>query len=288
MEVYKPKEQFRITGITSALERRVQGDFLFPGEAHPSYELLYLKRGLLEVIEDEKNYVMGEGQIICHAPGEFHRIKRVGEGGAHLCVISFTIEGEMPRDVDSGVFSLNPEIAKAFEEAFYALHFFIWEKTQGAPSSEWCVSDRPSFKTVGDPDKIGQKGLALLSAFLISLSYENPMESTAAAGRLGDYSAIVRLMTERVNDGLELSDIAALHHSSPSYITKLFLEYAGEGPMKYYSRLRLSAAKAMLKSGVSVCDVAERMSFSCPAYFSSFFKKGCGISPTEWLKSEHI
>ena len=58
--------------------------------------------------------------------------------------------------------------------------------------------------------------------------------------------------------------------------------------MKYYSRLRLSAAKAMLKSGVSVCDVAERMSFSCPAYFSSFFKKGCGISPTEWLKSEHI
>ena len=64
----------------------------------------------------------------------------------------------------------------------------------------------------------------------------------------------------------------------------LFNTYAGISPKSYFNQLRLRHANELLSIGLSVTEVAELMNFSSPNYFSAFYKKHTGISPSERQK----
>ena len=75
MIYYKVDGSFRITGICSALEREFESSYEFMGESHNFWEIFAVTSGEVEVVEDERTYHMVSGDVICHAPGEFHRLK---------------------------------------------------------------------------------------------------------------------------------------------------------------------------------------------------------------------
>ena len=84
----KPNSKFTITGIVNAIQKNPDSSFSFVGESHPFWELVYVRRGALEVIEREEKYILGEGELICHAPDEFHRIKSTDGTMPSFSVIS--------------------------------------------------------------------------------------------------------------------------------------------------------------------------------------------------------
>jgi transcriptional regulator GlxA family with amidase domain len=57
-------------------------------------------------------------------------------------------------------------------------------------------------------------------------------------------------------------DMAAVGHTSPRHLTRLFLQHAGIAPLAYLRRIRLSVAEAALASGRSVTQAAELAGFS--------------------------
>jgi len=56
--------------------------------------------------------------------------------------------------------------------------------------------------------------------------------------------------------------MAAVGHSSPRHLTRLFLEHAGIAPLQYLRRIRLAVAQAALASGRNVTQAAEIAGFS--------------------------
>ena len=92
-------------------------------------------------------------------------------------------------------------------------------------------------------------------------------------------------MRENVMQNLPLTEIAALCYVSVSYLKLLFRKYAGASPKEYYSNLRLTEAILLIKEGLSTTEIAERMKFSSPNYFCSFFKKRTGVTPSEYRRS---
>ncbi|QYF95364.1 helix-turn-helix domain-containing protein [Massilia sp. PAMC28688] len=56
--------------------------------------------------------------------------------------------------------------------------------------------------------------------------------------------------------------MAAMAHTSPRHLTRLFLEYAGIAPLEYLRRIRLAVAQTALRSGNNVTQAAATAGFS--------------------------
>ena len=70
---------------------------------------------------------------------------------------------------------------------------------------------------------------------------------------------------------------------SSDHLRKVFNKATGCTPLDYLTRLRIDQARHLLKlGGFSVKEVAVRVGFSDPYYFSRLFRKTTGQSPTEW------
>ena len=57
-------------------------------------------------------------------------------------------------------------------------------------------------------------------------------------------------------------DMAALGHTSPRHLARLFIEHAGITPLEYLRKIRLASAQAALQSGRKVAQAAEQAGFS--------------------------
>ncbi|MBP1992431.1 helix-turn-helix domain-containing protein [Paenibacillus eucommiae] len=78
----------------------------------------------------------------------------------------------------------------------------------------------------------------------------------------------------------QLSKIAGYNHS---YLSRLYKETTGEGLTEYITNERLTAAKKRLcEPDQQIQEVAESLGFESPTYFTRFFKKHTGMTPTEY------
>ena len=81
---------------------------------------------------------------------------------------------------------------------------------------------------------------------------------------------------------LDASSLAERCHLSRSCFARLFREYTGMPPLEYINRMKISQAKAKLASGLmSVGEVAESLGYSDASYFSRYYKKLTGKSPSD-------
>jgi transcriptional regulator GlxA family with amidase domain len=55
--------------------------------------------------------------------------------------------------------------------------------------------------------------------------------------------------------------MAALAHTSPRHLTRLFVDHAGIAPLQYLRRIRLAVAQTALQSGRNVTQAAAEAGF---------------------------
>lgn len=92
---------------------------------------------------------------------------------------------------------------------------------------------------------------------------------------------------QNVAHPLNIDDIAACIPLSRSRAIHLFKETYGVTPYRYYMKLRLALSQSLLERTVmSIQEVADRLGFVDYHHFSGFFKKECGISPTDYRRQK--
>ena len=87
---------------------------------------------------------------------------------------------------------------------------------------------------------------------------------------------------ESLESELTIQQVAEELGVSYSNFRKLFKEYTGLSPATYQQELRLLRAKELLTtSDLSIKEVAYRLNFESPDYFSAKFKAKMGVKPSE-------
>ena len=87
---------------------------------------------------------------------------------------------------------------------------------------------------------------------------------------------------ESIESSVTIQQIAEELGVSYSNFRKLFKEYTGLSPATYQQELRLLRAKELLTTtDLSVKEIAYRLNFESPDYFSSKFKAKMGCKPSE-------
>ncbi|MDD3220699.1 MAG: helix-turn-helix domain-containing protein [Lachnospiraceae bacterium] len=86
---------------------------------------------------------------------------------------------------------------------------------------------------------------------------------------------------------LSLNNICAYLAISTSHFSTIFKEATGETFMEVLIRIRMEKAKELLEqTNLKNYEIAERVGFSDPHYFSMSFKKMTGCTPTEYAREK--
>jgi AraC-like DNA-binding protein len=261
----KIERNFEIEYIGCAFERKFEESFDFSGESHSFLEAVYVDEGNVEVVENERVYLMSAGDIIFHAPMEFHRIKSDKGTSPRVYNLSALITGKVTENVYGGVFRLDELAKEEFLRIFGLAKDFL--------------DDEPSAFLGGEvADAFG--------AFILRVCREfSPNSRIISDSGAMLYRSLAKTMQNRVCDNITLEKVAKENHISLSYLKTVFRTYANTSPKNYYTKLRVAEAARLLSLGDSAAFVAEKMNFSSSAYFTAFFKKNMGVCPSEYKKS---
>jgi len=98
------------------------------------------------------------------------------------------------------------------------------------------------------------------------------------------YKAIQKV---RYDNSGGLREIAHMVSLSPSYVSMIFKQQTGENIIDCISRLRLERAKQLLRDqSLKVYEICEMIGYTNQYYFSAWFKKNTGVTPSEYRRMQ--
>jgi len=264
----KIEKRFQIESIGHHYDRIFSKDHDFKGERHDFIEIVYVQTGNVRIVENENVYILNGGDMVLHAPMEFHRIKSDAQTAPHVLNLSIITSGAFPEQLFDGVFHLSREQHESFMDCFR-------------------LAGRLLGGEGGDP-YLGQQAADGLAVFLTELCREAAQGndlSTDSSALL--YRKLVKDMQDAAYRDLSLEELAKQNYISISYVKKLFRSYANVTPKRFYDDIRIKEAIILLKEDVPVAQIAERMNFSSPNFFAMFFKKHVGVTPSAFRKAQN-
>ena len=257
-----------IDKIYTFFKTSFKNDYSFKGESHDFWEMVFVADGTVGITADSDVYVVNKGQAVIHKPNEFHRIWSEFDTNPTVIVISFSascfpdIESRII-NVDSRQLKMIDNLNTTIEECFVKNNVYVCEVADG------CEYEATHFR-------------ATLELFILELMGKQVPSVSSAIKSAEIYSNAVKIMEENPDAGLCIEDIARKCSISSAYLKKIFEKYSGCGVIQYYNRLRARLACGYLINGRSVKETALILGFSDQNYFSTFFKRIIGVSPSKY------
>lgn len=91
---------------------------------------------------------------------------------------------------------------------------------------------------------------------------------------------------EHYHKNISLESVADHHHISSEYLSRQFKKEMNETFIHYLTRLRLTHAKRLIEdTNLKNFEIAEKVGYPEPNYFSYVYKKFYGISPSKYRKT---
>ncbi|WP_419998104.1 helix-turn-helix domain-containing protein [Streptomyces boninensis] len=134
-------------------------------------------------------------------------------------------------------------------------------------------------------------GLTLAPAFamnaveqaLLWCSTQNPRHDDLDPAVL----AVIEYVSARLDQAHTVASLAAVAGLSPSRLAHVFTARTGMSLMAQVQRMRMDAAKELLElTNLGVAQVAARVGFTDPLYFSRRFRIATGLAPSDY-RAQH-
>jgi two-component system response regulator YesN len=94
---------------------------------------------------------------------------------------------------------------------------------------------------------------------------------------------VKRFIMAHYKEDIDRDAVAAVAYITPNYLSKRFRAEVGMSLREYINQLRIEEAKRLLLStNATVTEVASEVGYDNISYFSTVFRKLCGMSPVEW------
>lgn len=91
------------------------------------------------------------------------------------------------------------------------------------------------------------------------------------------------LMEENIYGEININAIAGMLEVSTSHLNEVFKSYTAMTPYQYFISIKIRKAKELLEGGdLPIKEVAFRLGFDDPYYFSRLFRKKAGLPPSKW------
>lgn len=283
------RDELHVDGIFTLYYFEFGVKYLFPGERHDFWEMIYVDAGELTVNTEEGFTLLRRGDAIFHPPGFFHACRGSEREPVNIIVLTFALSGSSLDTLKNRVVHLNERHAGALAA--------IIREAKSAFSTR--LDSYIGQALIRNPlSAFGSEQLIRLhlEGLLIDLLREHsalpenhPAPPKTAARAASDTESVERIIDFLKNNLYrritirDISDYAAL---SPTRVKTLFRDTTGVPLITYANQLKIGEAKRLLRTGwYTVGEVAELLSYSSIQYFSHSFRKETGLTPTAYAAS---
>lgn len=138
---------------------------------------------------------------------------------------------------------------------------------------------------IAETDKISSQqylaGIVLhMLGMILSVSKNKIFEAGGAEQKIEQAKII---MNEHVFTDIDPEEIALKLNVSYSWFRKVFKEYTGYAPAKYFQELKLRKAKQLLVgTSLSIKEISYQLNYTSAEHFFSLFKKHTGLTPLKY------
>lgn len=122
-----------------------------------------------------------------------------------------------------------------------------------------------------------------LEGYILQCQAQHNDTPAARCGRL----AVEYIQAHYADSDLKLPDLLEHLGVSRSYFSTVFKEKTGQSFVEYLTNLRMDKAKEYLReTGLCTYEIAERIGFADPHYFSLTFRRRTGMTPKQYREAE--
>ncbi len=284
-KTHRIKREIEIEGFNSLYYFEFGKDFSHTPEKYDFWEIMYVDSGKINAIADGIGTTVSQGQLVFNRPGEVHAHVSNGIDPNNMLVLCFTCHSPAMEFFEKKIFTLGKT-----EKTLISLITKAAREALGEIPSD--VKNRDPLDFSGAP----RGSMQLLECYLTELllvlmksedtAYtQTTTEDSRELAQSSITELIVSYLKENVYENITLTDICREFYMGKSRLCKLFGDYFGEGPIEYFTSLKIKEAKGLLRrEELSVGKVADMLGYSSIHNFSRAFKKSTGFSPTEYRK----
>lgn len=281
------KSVINISRIVTIHYYEFDQNFVFRGESHDFWEMVYVDRGTVEIRRDNETIVLKQGEIVFHSPDEFHSIRAL-DSSPNFLVLSFVCDSPAMQYFEKYHTVLDKTL-----KAFIASIVKESERTYKIPKN------KPNMKKLirKEDAPLGSEQLikTYLEQFLIFLirgmvkEGENDVFPSRESMQNHLVLAVKEYIGENVEHTVRITDICRKFGYSKSYLSNLFHAQCGETIASYAVSLKVDRAKQLIREdNLNFTQISALLDFDNPQYFSRVFKRYTGMSPTEFKNSLHF
>ena len=244
-----------------------KGDYVFPGEAHQYYELIYIDHGSMETIVENQEYHLEKYDLMVYAPGQFHsHFTRSDQNCSYLTVI-FRMNDALPESLQNRIFHSRKDIYQVLCRFMKAIQ-----------SDDYLCNELSILYL--------KEVMILLHQFDRKQAMDagaNPMQVHYEHTLLNE---ILVYINNNIYTAFTVEDLCSKFSVSRSSLQNLFRSNLNISPKQYISEKKLSQAKKLIQEHKhTISEISDMLGFTSIHYFSRKFKTQYGVSPTDYSKS---
>lgn len=281
------KLNIKIDNIVTIHYFEYSKNYIFEGESHEFWEFLYVDKGEINVIADDKKYIIGKDQMIFHQPNEWHNVFANGEVAPNLIVISFICKDSAMNFFKNKLLYVDNKI-KTFLSIIINEALNAYSSKLNDPSTIELIKKKNC--NFGCEQLIKNYLEIILIEFIRNESKYKIKANISTSVQKFDsdekLSVIIRYLNEHARNRITLDDISHDTLLSKSSIQKLFSDSLDVSPMEYFANIKIDEAKLLIREGNhNFTQIASILSYQSIHYFSRVFKLKTGMTLTEYASS---
>ena len=246
---------------------------IIPSHWHRSAEILYVRRGKLNIWMNKRKYELNRNDFIYINSKEVHSTQSPEDNE----VIVLQIPGDFLKTfsnneslyIHCNTLELKDnKIFSAMRELLYQMYLYSERKDDAYYLKVYSL--------------LFELGYLLVKNFRVK--EENiDIKSQKYLDRL---SEICEYIKEHYQYNLTLNEVASEFGYSPQYLSRMFQMYTGSTFLTYLNSIRLNSAfKQVMSTDLSIITIAENNGFANVKSLNKLFKETYGLTPSAYRKS---
>lgn len=239
------------------------------GRTLREYQLLYITKGKgVFSSESTPERTIEKGSLIALFPGQWHTYSPDTETGWNEYYIGF--DGSI-----ADLLIKNNFLSKE-------------EQVLDIGLNEELVSLFSRALKIAEADKTASQqylsGILLhITGMILSISKNRAFDKDNISEKMEQAKII---MNENVCKEVDMEELAEKLNVSYSWFRKMFKDYTGYSPAKYFQELKLRKVKQLLtETAYPVKEICFMLGYASTEHFSNLFKKTTGFTPSEYRSS---
>jgi len=263
--------------------------YIFPGEKHNFWELVYIDQGEADIGAGNNIYRLVQGMIIFHKPNEFHNIWADRGNGPNIVVISFDTSSPAMHYFKNKQFVLDSQQRRLLSQIIAEAQLCFGPVLDISEQTQLIPLDSAPFASQQLIGMYLMQLLILIKRKQGAIALPNKVKGvrlTQEQSAQDTIELITRLMRTTPDGSLTIEQICKSSGIGLTALKECFRKYNYTGVMEHYRLIRLTEARRLLREGrLNITQISEKLGYSSVHYFSSQFKRIIGLSPSSYIES---